>query len=120
MRLSPCDGSDRSDPHEIAPSAVSAGGDPEARQRAPLPIGSTWCLRDERAIKGKVPECQEEIVRSGSLQEAAAERTRRNEKTKEERSLRSSGVPGERTRLNPRALTVPTRDEDRRPRGAYA
>ncbi|KAJ1109967.1 hypothetical protein NDU88_007324 [Pleurodeles waltl] len=89
-------------------------------QRATLPIGSTWCPWDERAVKGEVPERQEEIVGSGNLQEAAAEQTRRNKKTKEERSLRSSGVPGERTRLEPRALTVPTRDEDSRPMEACA
>ncbi|KAJ1087128.1 hypothetical protein NDU88_000322 [Pleurodeles waltl] len=119
-RTTGCDGSDRSDPHAIAPSAVSAGGDPEATQRAALPIDSTWCPQEERAIKEEVRESKEEIVWSGNLQEAAAERTRRNEKTKEERSLRSPGVPGERTQLDPRALRVPTRDEDRRPRGAYA
>ncbi|KAJ1123793.1 hypothetical protein NDU88_002260 [Pleurodeles waltl] len=118
--LCSCDRSDRSDPHSIAPSAVSACVDPEATQRASLPIGSTWYPWDERDVKGEVPECQAEFVRSGNLQEAAAERTQRIERTKEERSLRSSGVPGERTRLEPRALTVPTRDEDRRPREAYA
>ncbi|KAJ1154620.1 hypothetical protein NDU88_007363 [Pleurodeles waltl] len=51
---------------------------------------------------------------------ASAEQTRWIERTKEERSLRSSGVPGERTRLEPRALMVPTRDEDRWPWEAYA
>ncbi|KAJ1200580.1 hypothetical protein NDU88_004403 [Pleurodeles waltl] len=75
-----------SDPHAIVPSTVSDGGDPEAAQRAALPIGSTWCPRDERAVKGEVPEHQEEIFWSGSMQEAAAERTQRKEKTKEERS----------------------------------
>ncbi|KAJ1197077.1 hypothetical protein NDU88_000939 [Pleurodeles waltl] len=115
-----CDGSDRSDQHAIVPSAVSAGGDPEVTERATLPNGSTWCPRDERAVKGEVLERQEEIVGSGNLQEAAVEQTRRNKKTKEERSLRSSGVPGERTRLEPRALTVSTWDEDRQPREAYA
>ncbi|KAJ1115902.1 hypothetical protein NDU88_004122 [Pleurodeles waltl] len=118
--ITQCDGSDRFDPHAIAPSAASAGGDLEATQRAALPIGPTWYSRDERAVKGEVPERQREIVRSRNYQEAAAEQTRRNEKTKEERNLRSPGVPGERTRLEPRALMVPTRDEDRRPRETYA
>ncbi|KAJ1217560.1 hypothetical protein NDU88_005154 [Pleurodeles waltl] len=54
-----------------------------ATQRAALPIGSTWYPQDKKDIKGEVPERQAESVRSGNLQEAAAERTRR---TKEERS----------------------------------
>ncbi|KAJ1138205.1 hypothetical protein NDU88_004596 [Pleurodeles waltl] len=63
-----CDGSDRSDPHSIAPSAVSACVDPEATQRAALPIGSTWFPRDEKDAKGEVRERQAEFVQSGNLQ----------------------------------------------------
>ncbi|KAJ1187100.1 hypothetical protein NDU88_003879 [Pleurodeles waltl] len=112
-----CDGSDRSDPHSIAPSTVSAWVAPEATHRAALHIGYT---RDERAVKGEFPERKEEFVRSGNLQEGVSGADRRIERTREERSRRSSGVPGERTRLEPRALTVPTRDEDCWPREADA
>ncbi|KAJ1211030.1 hypothetical protein NDU88_006392 [Pleurodeles waltl] len=72
-------------------------------------------MRDRRAVKREVPERQGKVVRSGSLQEGVSGADRRSERTREERSRGSSGVPGERTRLEPRALTVPTRDEDRRP-----
>ncbi|KAJ1113739.1 hypothetical protein NDU88_001981 [Pleurodeles waltl] len=48
----------------MAPSAVSAWVAPEATQRAALPIGHTWDTRDERAVKGEVPERQGEAVRS--------------------------------------------------------
>ncbi|KAJ1082352.1 hypothetical protein NDU88_002520 [Pleurodeles waltl] len=116
-----CDGSDRSDPHTIAPSAISAGVDPEATQRAVLPIGSVWYSRDERDVKREVPLCQGSADgRSGNLQEAAAEKTRRLERIKEKRNPRSSGVPEDRTRLEQGTLTVPTQDEDCRPREAYA
>ncbi|KAJ1208062.1 hypothetical protein NDU88_003452 [Pleurodeles waltl] len=71
---------------------------------------------DKRAVKGEVPERQGEVIRSGSLQEGVSGANRRSERTREERSRGSSGVSGEKTRLEPRALTVPTRDEDRRPR----
>ncbi|KAJ1187720.1 hypothetical protein NDU88_004490 [Pleurodeles waltl] len=116
MYVAHCDGSDRSDPHTIAPSAISAWIDPEATQRAVLPIGSAQYSRDERDVKGEVPKCQGgEVGRSGNLQDAAAERTRRLERIEEERNPRSSGVPEDRTRLEPRTLAVPTQDEDRRP-----
>ncbi|KAJ1115486.1 hypothetical protein NDU88_003710 [Pleurodeles waltl] len=80
----------------MAPSTVSAWVAPEATQRAALPIGYTWDTRDEKAIKGEVPECQERFVRSRHLQEGVSGADRRSEMTREERSRRSSGVPGER------------------------
>ncbi|KAJ1190135.1 hypothetical protein NDU88_006874 [Pleurodeles waltl] len=121
MAVGGCDGSDQSDPHTIAPSALSAGVDPEATQRAVLPIGSARYSRVERDVKGEVPVCQEgEDGRSGNLQESAAVKTRRLERIKEERNLRSSGVPEDSTRLEPGTLTVPTLDEDRRPQEAYS
>ncbi|KAJ1216829.1 hypothetical protein NDU88_004428 [Pleurodeles waltl] len=109
---------DRSDPHSIAPSTVSAWVALEATQRAALPIGYTWDTRDERAVKGEVPEHPGRFVRSGNLQEEVSGVDRRSERTREERSRRSSGIPGERIRLESQALTVPTQDEDRRPQEA--
>ncbi|KAJ1190129.1 hypothetical protein NDU88_006868 [Pleurodeles waltl] len=89
--LQACDGSDRSDPHSIAPSAVSASIDPEATQRAALPIGSTWYPRDERDIKGEVLEHQAELVQSGNLQEAAADpKDRKDQGGEESTVVRSS------------------------------
>ncbi|KAJ1165943.1 hypothetical protein NDU88_006360 [Pleurodeles waltl] len=115
--LCACDGSDLSDPHTIAPSVTSAWDDLEATKRAALPIGAALYPRDARDVKGEVPVFQGSAVGpSGDFQEAAAERTRRLERIQEERSLRPSGIPEDRPRLEHRILTVPSRDEDRRPR----
>ncbi|KAJ1188144.1 hypothetical protein NDU88_004908 [Pleurodeles waltl] len=84
-------------PHTIAPSVTSAWDDPEATQRAALPIGAALYPRDARDVKGKVPVFQKSPVgRSGDFQEAAAERTQRLERNQEERSLRPSGIPEDR------------------------
>ncbi|KAJ1152401.1 hypothetical protein NDU88_005176 [Pleurodeles waltl] len=116
-----CDGSDRSDPHTIAPSVTSAWDDPEATQRAALPNGAALYPRDARDVKGEVLVFQRSAVgRNGDFQEAAAERTRRLETIQEERSLRPSGIPEDRPRLEHRILTVPSRAEDSRPREADA
>ncbi|KAJ1188303.1 hypothetical protein NDU88_005064 [Pleurodeles waltl] len=71
-----CDGSDRADPHTIATSVVSANSVSEATRGASLPIGSPWCPRDGGAVKEEVQKCREEIIRSGTLEEATAERNR--------------------------------------------
>ncbi|KAJ1144152.1 hypothetical protein NDU88_010454 [Pleurodeles waltl] len=71
----------------MAPSTVSAWVAPEATQRAALPIGHTWDTQDERAVKGEVPERQEE---------ADTDRKDLAERTREEGNRRTAGVPGER------------------------
>ncbi|KAJ1122921.1 hypothetical protein NDU88_001394 [Pleurodeles waltl] len=57
----------------MAPSAVFAWVAPEATQRAALPIGHAWDTRDERAVKGEVPERQGEAVRNRPRKEEVGE-----------------------------------------------
>ncbi|KAJ1192784.1 hypothetical protein NDU88_002090 [Pleurodeles waltl] len=97
----------------MAPSTVSAWVAPEATQRAALPICYAWDTWDERAVKGEVPERQGEAVRSRPRKEGVTGADQEGEESTNSRSSRR-----EETRLEPRALTVPIRDGDRRPREA--
>ncbi|KAJ1149507.1 hypothetical protein NDU88_002314 [Pleurodeles waltl] len=115
-----CDGSDQSDPHTITTGAATAWDDPEVNQRSTLPIGSGLYPRDPGELKGRVGELEESVDRRrGNLQEASEDPTRRLVRTQGTRRLRGpSGNPENRARPERGIITVPTRDEDRRPREA--
>ncbi|KAJ1111428.1 hypothetical protein NDU88_008752 [Pleurodeles waltl] len=80
----------------MAPSTVSAWVAPEATQRAALPIGYTWDTRDERAVKGEVPELQGKAVRSRHRQEGVSGADQGGEESTNSRSSWR-----EKTRLEP-------------------
>ncbi|KAJ1202381.1 hypothetical protein NDU88_006181 [Pleurodeles waltl] len=90
-------------------------------QRSGLPIGSALYPQDPGDIKEEVPEFNGGVDgRRGDFQEASADRTRRLERIQVKKSLRSSEIPEDRPRPEQRIITVPTRDEDRRPQEANA
>ncbi|KAJ1152540.1 hypothetical protein NDU88_005315 [Pleurodeles waltl] len=102
-------------------SVASAGDDPEVAQRSSLPIGSALYPRDPGDVKEEDLEFKGGADgRRGDFQEASEDRTRRLERIQVKRSLRLSGIPEDRPRPEQRIITVPTRDEDRRPWEANA
>ncbi|KAJ1127776.1 hypothetical protein NDU88_006169 [Pleurodeles waltl] len=116
-----CDGSDGSDPHTITTSVASAGDDPEVTQRSGPPICYALYPQDPGDVKEEVPEFKGSADgRRGDFQETSEDRTRRLERIQVKRSLQSSGIPEDRPRPEQRIITVPTRDDDRRPREANA
>ncbi|KAJ1104211.1 hypothetical protein NDU88_001623 [Pleurodeles waltl] len=71
----------------MPPSAVSAWVAPEATQRAAHPIGHAWDTRDERAVKGEVPERQGEAVRSRPRKEEVSGADQGGEESTNSRSF---------------------------------
>ncbi|KAJ1201053.1 hypothetical protein NDU88_004869 [Pleurodeles waltl] len=91
-------------------------------RRSAYPIGSELYPRDPGDVKGEITEFTGGAEGwRGDFQKASEDRTRRLERIQVKRSrLRSSGIPEDRARPEQRIITVPTRDEDRRPWEANA
>ncbi|KAJ1114725.1 hypothetical protein NDU88_002956 [Pleurodeles waltl] len=115
-----CDGSDRFDPHTRATGAAAVGDDPEVTPRSQLPIGSFRHSRDSGNLKGEVPEIGG-VWRSAEemVQETSGEEPPKSVKTQwQGGTIGASCIPEVGGRDERRTSTVPTWDDDRRPREA--
>ncbi|KAJ1127111.1 hypothetical protein NDU88_005515 [Pleurodeles waltl] len=115
-----CDGSDRFDPHTRATGAAAVGEDPEVTSRSRLPIGSFFHMRDSRNFKGEVPEIEGRWrIEEDMFQEEPRDDPQKPVRTQRKgRTVRASRSPEIGGRAERRTSTVPTWDEDRRPREA--
>ncbi|KAJ1150155.1 hypothetical protein NDU88_002952 [Pleurodeles waltl] len=115
-----CDGSDRFEPHTRATGAAAVGNDPEVTPRSRLPIGSSLHSRDSRNLKGEVPEIEKRWrIEEEMVQEASGEEPQKSVRTQwQVGTVGASGIPKVGARAERKTSTVPTWDEDRRPREA--
>ncbi|KAJ1092291.1 hypothetical protein NDU88_005402 [Pleurodeles waltl] len=115
-----CEGSDRSDLHTTATGAAAVGEDPEVTPKSRLPICSILSPRDTRNLKGEVPEIKgARRIEEDVFQEAAGDDHPRLIRTQRKgRPVKALRIPEVGGRTERRTSTVPTWDEDRRPREA--
>ncbi|KAJ1190352.1 hypothetical protein NDU88_007090 [Pleurodeles waltl] len=115
-----CDGSDRFDPHTRATGAAAVGDDPEVTPRSQLPTGSFLHLRDSGNLKGEVPEIGGGVWRSEEemVPETSRELPKRVKTQRPGGTIGASRIPEAGGQAERRTSTVPTWDEDCRPREA--
>ncbi|KAJ1210268.1 hypothetical protein NDU88_005634 [Pleurodeles waltl] len=95
-------------------------GRPGSDPRSGLPIGSFLHSRDSRNLKGEVPEIEKRWrIEEEMVQEASGEEPQKRVRTQRQGgTVGASRIPEVGGRAERKTSTVPTWDEDRRPREA--